>query len=50
VQIPDSVLPKKIIGETDIRRADCLIAKPGVVHLLSHHHLHKRKRSEKNDG
>jgi hypothetical protein len=49
VQVPDSVLPKKIIGEADIPRADFLIAETSVVHLLSHHHLHKRKRSEQND-
>ena len=48
VQVPDSVLPKKITGEADIRRTDFLIAETSVVHLLSHHHLHKHKRKEQN--
>jgi hypothetical protein len=49
VQIPDSVLPEKVIGEALIPRTDFLIAETSVVHLLSHHHLHRRKRSEQNN-
>jgi hypothetical protein len=48
VQVPDSVLPKNVIGVADIRRVDFLIAETSMMNLLSHHHLHKRKRSEQN--
>jgi hypothetical protein len=48
VQVPDSVLPEEVIGETLIPRTDFLIVETSVVDLLSHHHLHKRKRGEQN--
>ena len=44
VQFPDSVLPKKAVGEACIPQADFLASKTSLMHLLSHNHLHHRER------